>query len=222
MSEKPGILSYHQRIFEQATIEGARGIILTDEAGMTTDERWQRETPWLIERLVLPPAGLLLDIGCGIGRIAERLVLSADGRRAILGVDTSASMRVMANIEVRDPGHFAAIHPDMLRELVVAGLRAQGAIAIWALQHIHANHLPAMVDLMAEALEPGAPLWTLEHEGKRFVPARDEDEAFLWADDHVDVMALLRQVFVSVSAIDVPTDLCLPGGMLRRWVRKRK
>jgi hypothetical protein len=65
--------TYFADVFAVQTIEQARQIILTGE-GSTSAERWQVETPWLVDTISglidITPDTLLVDYGCGIGRVA--------------------------------------------------------------------------------------------------------------------------------------------------------
>ncbi|HEV8094706.1 MAG TPA: hypothetical protein VGP71_03195, partial [Burkholderiales bacterium] len=64
---------YLPSVFEKASEDDARAIILTPEDGTSTQERWAKETPFLTSDLgaFLRPSrdSLLLDYGCGLGRI---------------------------------------------------------------------------------------------------------------------------------------------------------
>ena len=42
-------ISYAPQIFHTGNVEDAKKIILTPEAGMSTEDRWKNETPYLIE-----------------------------------------------------------------------------------------------------------------------------------------------------------------------------
>lgn len=203
--------SYAPDVFDQPSLDAARTIILTPEQGLSTEQRWRAETDWIMQRISFA-SGLLLDIGCGVGRLSERLVSE---RNPVIGVDISASMRRFAEREIARPEQFTAITPVMLERLVNAGLRAQGAIAVWTLQHV--LDLKAMVWLLAEAMEPGATLWTMER-NERYVPTR-EGRTFTWQNDGLSVEAALGDHFTPVSCEEVPATLCQPGAALRRWRR---
>ena len=67
--------NYTPAIFDVRDVDEARRIILTAEAGTTTDERWAKETPWLADRIqsgkfaaVSPP---MLDLMIARGFRAE-------------------------------------------------------------------------------------------------------------------------------------------------------
>ena len=53
---------YCPQVFDQPDLADAKAIILTPEAGLTTDERWERETAFLRPFLEALPAGLAIDV----------------------------------------------------------------------------------------------------------------------------------------------------------------
>ncbi len=194
--------TYYPQVFDAADEAAARAIILTDEGeGADTETRWARETPYLVElvraHLRLGPESLVLDYGCGIGRMA-RALLAATGCR-VVGVDISARMRALAAEHVADE-RFMAVAPAQLDGLVAHGLRADAALAVWVLQHCLA---PAEdIARLRAALAPGGRLFVLNMPG-RAVPAVQEaggEARFVWAADGIDVAALLRARFAVEAA----------------------
>ena len=190
--------TYYPQVFDAADEAAARAIILTDEgAGADTETRWARETPYLLElvraHIRLGPESLVLDYGCGIGRMARALI-AATGCR-VVGVDISARMRALAAEHVADE-RFMAVAPAQLDGLVAHGLRADAALAVWVLQHCLA---PAEdIARLRAALVPQGRLFVLNMPG-RAVPAVQEAR-FVWAADGIDVAALLRARFAVEAA----------------------
>lgn len=200
---------YAPEIFLQNTIEDAKQIILMPEVGLTTDERWERETDWLLPHLKFPN-GLVIDYGCGIGRMAKVL------DNPVLGVDISPPMRALAQDYVAKVD-FGVTQPYFLRHLVHHGLEAIGAIAFWCLQHCVQPEQD--IELLHEALEPGAALWVL-NAPRRYVPAVDADGKFFWAEDGRNIDAILFDVgFTYGENIPMPTDLCQEGCYLKQWIK---
>lgn len=203
---------YHPQVFDADCEAAARAIILTDEGpGADTDTRWARETPYLMELLratmgqgprALGPESLVLDYGCGIGRMAKAMI-EAFGCH-VLGVDISPRMRALAEAHVGSP-RFQAVAPEMLARLARSGLRVDAAIAVWVLQHCLA---PADdIGLIRAALAPGGRCFVLNMKG-RAVPAVGEGR-FLWVADGQDVPALLRHAF-AVEAMGEPDMARVP------------
>ena len=209
---------YSPDVFDQCDMEDARRIILQDNPynGLTTDHRWVAETDWLMSRMLFPD-GLLIDLGCGIGRLSGPLVQRG---HPVLGVDIAAPMRANAERYVAD-GTFSAVSPAMFLTLAEHGLRAQGALAVWALQHMLADDLARMIPALWNALEPGAPLYTMDC-FYRCVPVRMVGK-FGWLQDGFDVEGLIRsEGFQLHTTEEMPEDI-FPSGIasLKRWIRKR-
>lgn len=202
--------TYEPRVFDCANIDAAKRIILMPEQGLSTEERWGRETEWLLPRLKLDDApGLLADYGCGIGRVSKSLV-----QHAVIGVDISPTMRQQA-VEYVDRPDFCSMSPVMFAVMVGNGLKVSAIIAIWTLQHI--PMVKGALQLIAQALPPGGTLYTLDRD-TRYIPVTDET-GFGWMDDGLKIEQELRTNFNIVTSEDVPESLCAPGARLIRWRR---
>jgi SAM-dependent methyltransferase len=204
---------YYPEIFNVRDIAHAKKIILTEEGpGAGTDDRWAIETPYVMELIgaafALRPEMVVLDYGCGIGRLAKAMI-EASGC-CVIGVDISASMRALAASYVGSE-RFLALAPAQFDALVGAGLRVQAAISVWVLQHCFA---PADdIARIGRGLAAEAPLFVLNMP-KRAVPAvitgEPADKGFVWAPDSVDVAALLRAAF-DVAAEGEPDKARTPN-----------
>jgi len=201
-------------IFECASVEDAMRIILTPEVGLSTEQRWERETAWLSERLDFQPGQLVVDYGCGIGRVSKVLT---DSNCAVIGVDLSASMCRMAEDNVASPELFATMSPVYFDRAVGRGLRLDGALTVWCLQHIPMPALHDAIKTLYLALRPGSALWTMERP-ERLLPEHRDGRLIGWAKDGVSVAELLmRTHFILLDQEFVPEALCAPGAMLRKW-----
>lgn len=184
-----GTYTYNPRVFDVPNEEAARQIIVTPEGGLSTDTRWERETPYLGEllsaRLKVPAGGVVIDYGCGIGRVAKELI----GRLGchVIGVDISQDMRSLALGYVRSP-NFSAVSPEVLRAMVRNGLRVDAAISIWVIQHCLRPQED--LDLIKSAMKEGARLGVVNNRW-RAVPTVGGK----WADDGLDARQLLEQTF---------------------------
>ena len=186
-------LTYSRRVFEAADEASARRIILTPEFGQNTDERWERETPYLVdligEQLQPRKGGLLIDYGCGIGRLSKALIERFGVR--VLGVDLSERMRVLAPDYVGSQ-LFSVVSPYMLHSLAQKGLRADGALSVWVLQHCA---VPSEdIALLHRSIAPGGEVFVVNAK-RRVVPTAEG----VWGDDGLDVRALLSEAFAPVA-----------------------
>ena len=200
MAERPPITArYYPEIFDVVDIQHAKQTILTNEGpGADSEARWAIETPYVLEllrpALDLQPDTLVLDYGCGIGRMAKAMI-EVTGC-SVIGLDTSPRMRQLAGDYV-DSDRFIAVSPHLFDVMLGAGLRVHAAIAVWVLQHCFA---PAVeIARMRRALVADGRAFVLNMP-KRAVPAVLDDTGsgrrFAWARDGIDVAELLRTEFI--------------------------
>jgi len=176
-------LRYAPGVFECDTEDQAKAIILTPEAGVSPATRWAKETPYLAD-LIGPQTGVLLDYGCGIGRMAKAVLERSPGITEVIGVDQSVSMRTMAPRYVDDP-RLTVLSHDSLK--YVQG-SADAAIAVWVLQHC----VGPAVDLarIRDILKPGAILHVV-NDFERAVPVTGG----WWFRDAQNIRRLCATVF---------------------------
>jgi SAM-dependent methyltransferase len=121
------------RYLNVRSVDEAVDIIVGPIEGMTSQQRWNDETlalMRLMEKYVLP-GSMVLDYGCGIGRLAKPLIESL--RCTVVGVDISQAMRALAVSFVGNP-MFCALDPRMF-DRCLGNCSFDAAIAVWALQH---------------------------------------------------------------------------------------
>ena len=156
--------TYNPRVFAVGSIEQAKGIILTPEDS-TTEARWRSETGYLADlieaRLALDSASVVLDYGCGIGRIAKELIRRT--KCTVLGVDISPDMRALAPRYVESE-LFSACSPEVLDSLTQAGLGVDAAISVWVLQHC----LQPAIDIsrLHDAVRPKGSVFLVNNRGR--------------------------------------------------------
>jgi 2-polyprenyl-3-methyl-5-hydroxy-6-metoxy-1,4-benzoquinol methylase len=180
--------TYNPAIFDVNDIPQAMSIILTPE-GSTTQQRWELETPYLADlmqqQLRLGPESLVLDYGCGIGRLSRELILRHGC--CVVGVDISQNMRALSVIYARSD-RFMCCAPEMLDEMAARGTRFDAALSVWVLQHCMD---PAKeIGRMRAALRPGAPLF-VANSFHRSIPTLEKG----WVNDGLDIKAMLAAEF---------------------------
>lgn len=195
---------YFPSVFEKASEDDARAVILTPEEGTSTEERWTKETPFLTSDLasfLLPSRdSLLLDYGCGLGRIARELI-AAHGCR-VLGVDIAKSMRQMAPAYV-DDDRFSVVTKPVLAAMAASGLRLEGGYAIWVLQHCPD---PAEdIALIKSVLKSGGLFYVLNN--RHAVVPSDQG----WVDNGVDIVPILDREFEVVDVSQLPLACTTPA-----------
>jgi SAM-dependent methyltransferase len=201
-SVKKGV-TYQPARFEVPDLESAMGIILTPETGISTRERWEYETPYLVDAigkaLGIDANSCVLDYGCGVGRIAKGLI---DRYGCfVVGVDISRSMRQLAPGYVNS-NRFSACTPEMLDCMVKQGFRATHACACWVIQHCFAPDKDlARIDA------------TLAENGKLFVLnniSRCVPTDRGWTSDGLSVEDMLTTRFEKLSKGDLPEVIATP------------
>lgn len=203
--------SYNPGIFDCRDEEKARAIILQDEVGLSTEQRWEQETEYLAPFLRALPPGPVLDYGCGIGRLSKLLVLN---HPLVVGVDISPEMRQMALQYVGNQA-FVPIAPQTFPAVVQAGVELRSAIAVWALQHIPEWDLP--IKQIADAMPYDAPFLVVNRPNRCVPVTSDEPNIVIWVDDGVNLDAKLEEYFALDYEEKIPDTLCHPGAYVRRY-----
>ena len=196
---------YKPDVFEVNNEHEAKRIILTPE-GSTTNQRWQQETPYLAndigQFLALDERSLVLDFGCGIGRISKALVEQYSCRA--LGVDISRSMRELS-LKYVDNELFSISSKPLLAKLVENGLRFDACVAIWVLQHC--MNVEQEVDFIKAALKKNGSLYILNNH----YSAIPTDQG--WVNDGSNIKQILEKNFELVSYSRLPSE-CAPQGLV--------
>jgi SAM-dependent methyltransferase len=188
-------VDYNPLIFNVPTVADAKQVILYPLSGMTSEQRWIRETEWMIaylDRLDLHSDSWLLDYGCGIGRLSK-LAIAQYGCR-VVGIDISTSMRSMA-IGYVNSDRFIACSHSMCDALAPD---FDAAIAVWTLQHC--QRPTDDLDFIWRNLTPSGLVLVL-NEPSRFVPCLS-GRTFDWFDDHQDVWGELERRFNRIGVLE--------------------
>lgn len=195
--------TYHPQAFDAADEPTARAIILTPE-GSTIEERWARETPYvgnrIVELLDLRADDIVVDFGCGIGRVAKDLIGRIGCR--VLGVDISPRMRAMA-AEYVASDRFEAVSVEEFDRRVASGWRAYAAYTCWVLQHCVDPR--AEIARIAAALPPDSGIAVLNSVFTQAIPT---DAG--WTLDRVDMRAVLQETLSELNAEKLPPEVAAP------------
>lgn len=198
---------YDPAIFDVGSIEEAVNIILTEDSGVSSHDRWEKETPYLVQLmrgLNITEKSVVLDYGCGIGRLSRALI-EAYGC-TVVGVDISANMRAFASHYVGNH-HFMACHPSSLDKF---GIKFDAALAVWVLQH--SARPESDVERIAGALKPDARFFVLNEE-RRFVPTKE----VTWVDDGVSVRDVINGHFKEIQSGKPDSASVAPGACERAY-----
>jgi SAM-dependent methyltransferase len=184
---------YTPEFFDVGSISEAKNVILGPEENATVEQRWQRETPYLVDlirqHLSITDESVLLDYGCGVGRLSRELIQQT-GCRAI-GVDQSVNMRALSANYVNSPNFYSCDASMLLPGSV------DFALSVWVLQHCVEPY--KNIEHIHTAMRPGGVLFVIED--KRLIPTNKG-----WITDEKDNFAFLREKFVQVDTIRLSNE----------------
>lgn len=198
--------TYNPNVFEMQDLDTAKSIILTTENEVSTEQRWQTETPYLLAQLQqwceIVGSAQVLDFGCGIGRMSKALIEATSAH--VWGMDASQAMRQHAAGHVAS-SRFAALSPQMLDAAIVAGQRLDLALSVWVLQHC--PDLNAEINRLYAALKPGGLLFVVDMQHRAIPTVADG-----WVDDGLRVEPALNERFnclqrIPFAAPNAPNNL---------------
>ena len=208
---------YTPGIFESPDMGAAMAIILTPEPGTSTEERWRIETPYLAGemagRLDLNANSLVLDYGCGIGRLSKALIERTGC--FVIGVDMAQRMRELAPVYVASP-RFMVVSPEGFDALIDRGVKMDFGFASWALQHC--LEVERDIERIHAALGPMARFFMVNN----LLRAVPTDRG--WVHDGKSVEALLSAHFDALDRYPFPPGISAPeltaNSALSWWRRK--
>ncbi len=167
----------------------------------------------MLEQFALAEGSVVLDFGCGVGRMAKELIERCGC--FVLGVDLARNMRQLAPGYVDSP-RFSVVSPPVLDALVARGFSADLALAVWVIQH--AARPEQEIARLVRAVAPGGGVF-IANNVRRAVPT---DRG--WADDGLDVGALLDAAFDPVWRGRLPPEIggeVLPDASFLATYRRR-
>lgn len=196
---KPLEQRYNPGIFSVNTIDEAKRIILTKEGQDGPEERWRKETPVIMDMLKngwnIRPGTMIVDYGCGIGRISKELCQLGC---KVLGVDISPEMRELAVEYVGNKELFMAVSPEYFKDMIDQGIRFDYACAIWVLQHC--LYPEDDLNTIKKSLKFAGELFVVNNKFSRAVPVKDR----VWQDDKVDIWELCAKYFRQLRLTQFP------------------
>ncbi|MDD4818232.1 MAG: class I SAM-dependent methyltransferase [Victivallaceae bacterium] len=199
---------YHPQVFDPHDMTDAKQISLPDypaeSEGPKSSERWEKETKFLVEKMLtelnLAPGQWVLDYGCGAGRIAKAL---CEKKLFVIGVELTENMRKYAIEYVNDPQRFICVSPEMFAELVNTGLRVDAACSVWCV-----HHCPDP-DQVYRAIRGGmkfnAKFFNVNNRKTRVIPTMGTE--FRWIEDEINIWRIADAYFGLCNTIIFPPDL---------------
>lgn len=183
-------MNYFPQHFDVSGLSQAKKATLFCEFWDDVEDRWNRETPYLCslicKNVALDRDSLVVDYGCGVGRIAKMLIEKVGCR--VIGVDISASMRSLSAAYVNNDKFFACSRD-------ASSLFSRSAdliLSIWVLQHVFDPSEDLM--MIKNMIKPSGKLFVLNNDNvpglstMRVVPTSGG-----WNNDGIDIEILIEQ-----------------------------
>lgn len=194
-------LIYNPKVFDTNSIEEAKKVILTNEQELQSDDRWEKESPYIIKSIIektkLCKDSIVLDFGCGIGRISKLIVQNIGCR--VIGVDISESMRNFAK-EYVDCELFEVYSPaQLLEKLQKENLEFDLAISIWVLQHC--PNVEDEIKFLRKAIKDEGELYIVNNKFSA-IPTNKG-----WIKDKNDISLLLEVYFENNYLDKLPDEV---------------
>lgn len=169
-------VKYNPKFFEADSIEYAKKIILM---GDDIPDQWETETNWTMnffrERNLFDEKSIVLDWGCGIGRLAKPIIEEFDCR--VVGVDFQPSMLKYAT-EYVNHSNFTAINNEEFEALPNDYFTA--GISVWALQHT--VHTVSIINCIQKKLKFESKFCVLDSNEKHW-PVQQVKHQLITSDD---------------------------------------
>jgi 2-polyprenyl-3-methyl-5-hydroxy-6-metoxy-1,4-benzoquinol methylase len=186
-------MTYIKETFDAVTFDQAKNIVLTPDP--SDPKKFERETNFFVDCLlnqnILNEHSLVLDFGCGMGRISKELVGRVGCK--VLGVDISDSMLSFAMLNVASLSKFTTLNSYTTPETVDV------CVCTFVLQHVEDPEYE--IQNLYNVLKPNGYL-VLLNENHRYVPSDvDENRYVVWHDDEFDVLAKCHSLFQKTSSV---------------------
>jgi ubiquinone/menaquinone biosynthesis C-methylase UbiE len=186
-------MPYIKEVFDVETFEHAKHVVLTSDPD--NPNKFENETNFLTDTIakqnIISSESIVLDFGCGMGRVSKKLIEKFDCN--VVGVDISNSMLTFANIYVSKPRKFKPMNSYNMPNTIDV------CVSTFVLQHV--QDPKTEIDIIYNNLKVGGYL-VLVNENKRYVPSDvDSNRYIVWHDDGFDVFGEISSRLKRVNSV---------------------
>ena len=186
-------MPYIKEVFDVETFEHAKHVVLTSDPD--NPNKFENETNFLTDTIakqnIISSESIVLDFGCGMGRVSKKLIEKFDCN--VVGVDISNSMLTFANIYVSKPRKFKPMNSYNMPNTIDV------CVSTFVLQHV--QDPKTEIDIIYNNLKVGGYL-VLVNENKRYVPSDvDSNRYIVWNDDGFDVFGEISSRLKRVNSV---------------------
>jgi SAM-dependent methyltransferase len=186
-------MPYIKEVFDVTTFDQAKHVVLTSDPN--DPNKFEKETTFLTDVIakqnIISSESIVLDFGCGMGRVAKELINKFNCK--VIGLDISPSMLTFARLYTANIKKFEATHKYDVSDSVDV------AISILALQH---SEDPAKeIDNIVNVLKSNG-IFVLLNEPTRYVPSDiDAKQYIIWKDDGFDIFSYIETKLEKINSV---------------------
>jgi SAM-dependent methyltransferase len=188
-------MPYVKEVFDVTTFEQAKHVVLTSDPD--NPDKFVNETNFLINTIAeqlstkMDESSIVLDFGCGMGRVSKSLIEKFNCK--VIGLDISDSMLTFARLYTANVQKFQATKSYTTPDSIDV------CLSILALQH--SENPVVEINNIVKCLKPGGVL-VLLNETTRFVPSDvDSNRYVVWNDDGFDVFGYIESLLTKINSV---------------------
>lgn len=188
-------MAYIKEVFDVQTFDQAKHVVLTSDP--ENPNKFQKETDFTINTIAeqefirLNEESIVLDFGCGMGRLSKEFINKFQCK--VIGLDISSSMLTFAKLYTANVNKFQGTHEYTTPESIDV------ALSVLALQH--AENPQKEIDNIYNVLRPNG-IFILLNEKQRFVPGDVDSNRFIvWNDDGFDIFGYTASKMKKIKSV---------------------